>query len=728
MKLLQFTHKIDAKLDDWLSTGQNNSSNKHLKKYYLYGQIGFLFLTFTLLIFSLILSVEMYVQYSLVCLAYGLVMLLAFSLIEKIERIILITKFGFEVIILLYVAKMGGVLTCGGLIIAGLVPVLFTLIINKYKWMITIFSFYLVSLCLLLVFNGKLSGKDLLTAQQNLVYFIFQLSGIAIYILTFAFYSQTIYTNLERQETLRQKELNEAKTRLYTNITHEFRTPLTVILGLADSLKSNGQNNIPEKANTIIKNGKNLLHLVDQMLDLSKLESGRMLVNKISANIIPFLKYVFQLQEFYAEEKNISMAFSSESQSYALEFDPEKIAAIVSNLLSNAIKFTPEGGQISMKVYHADENICIEIKDNGIGIPSEKLETIFDRFYQVDGANTRKEGGAGIGLAIIHEFVNLLNGSIEVKSNTSLGTIFTVKLPCIPSTEKSIASEALEEENKSWENNSDSNELFDITSNGHHRLLIIEDNPDVIGYLKACYQDHFSIHVAKDGKEGYKLAIDEIPDIVISDIMMPEMDGFELCKKLKDDYRTSHIPIILLTAKADIPSRIEGLETGADAYIVKPFNQLELLVRMQKLLELRRKLFQRYNHGNGLEFSSDPLIQKEDQFIKKLNDIIWKNVEDESFNIRTLCDEMAMSKSQLYRKFRALTNLSVAKYIRSCRMKRAKELLQTTSMNITEISFEVGMKSISTFSRLFKEEFGENPTKYRDHIYKNVQNKTRIPR
>ena len=255
------------------------------------------------------------------------------------------------------------------------------------------------------------------------------------------------------------------------------------------------------------------------------------------------------------------------------------------------------------------------------------------------------------------------------------------------------------------------------------RLLIIEDNPDVVGYLKACYQNHFSIHVAKDGKEGYELAVQEIPDIIISDVMMPEMDGFELCKKLKDDYRTSHIPIILLTAKADIPSRIEGLETGADAYIVKPFNQRELLVRMQKLLELRRKAFpqvqQRKQHG----IFQDPVIQKEDLFFKKLNEIILKNLGDEFFNIQILCDEMAMSKSQLYRKFSALTNIPAAKYIRTLRMKKAKELLQTTSMNITEVGYEVGMKSVSVFSKLFKEEFGYSPTDFVHQTFKNQRSK-----
>ncbi|MGD9929108.1 MAG: ATP-binding protein [Mangrovibacterium sp.] len=581
--------------------------------------------------------------------------------------------------------------------------------------MILVFSTYFISVSYLAIVDKHLPGKEALSPDLNLILWALNLLVITTVVFIFALLAQRIYTNLERREAERQKEISDAKTRLYTNITHEFRTPLTVILGLADSAKNSEQNNIPRKMDTIIKNGKNLLQLVDQMLDLSKLESGRMSVNKISANIIPFLKYVFQLQEFYAEDKNISMRFSSESQSYEIEFDPEKVASIVSNLLSNAIKFTPDGGEISMKVCRNDESICVEIKDNGIGIPPEKQETIFDRFYQVDGDATRKEGGAGIGLAITRELVQLLEGTIEVQSHPGVGTAFTVKLPYIPASEKPVEMINAGDETGSGEHD-EADDFLHIGSCDQQRLLIVEDNPDVVGYLKACYQNHFSIHEAKDGKEGFQLAVNETPDIIISDVMMPQMDGFELCRKLKEDFRTSHIPIILLTAKADIPSRIEGLETGADAYIVKPFNQRELLVRMQKLLELRRKLFQRYATEKSPEISSDPVLQKEDRFIQKINEIIEKNLGDEFFNIHALCSEVAMSKSQLYRKFKALTNQSAAKHIRTLRMKKAKELLQTTSMNITEVGYEVGMKSVSVFSKSFKEEFGYSPS---DFVHRN---------
>ncbi len=708
----RFFDQVDTKLERIIDASKLSPGEELTKKYMLTQGIaantGFLLF----LLLAWIINAKMLAEFCLVYIPFMIIEIYLCLKSVKTSRVIFYFKIAMIVISSIYVVRMGGLLTSGGLFLLSVQAVTSTAILRDLRKILTVSIVFVVVMMFLFVFEPLFPTRYALNPQQNSIAFTMSIVFITGYIFFFSLYSSNLYSKLEQRETQRQKELNDAKTRLYTNITHEFRTPLTVILGMADSLKKNGQNNIPEKMDTITKNGKNLLQLVDQMLDLSKLESGRMSVNKISANIIPFLKYAFQLQEFYAEEKNISMHFFSESQSYEIEFDPEKTAAIVSNLLRNAIKFTSNGGQISMKVFQSNEKICIEIKDNGIGVPQEKLETIFDRFYQVDGANTRKEGGAGIGLAVTRELVNLLKGSIEVKSNPGLGTIFTVKLPYIPAVEKSLAIADAYEETELWEDQSDPADVLQLKSNGHQRLLIIEDNPDVIGYLKACYQNQFSIHTAKDGKEGFQLAIEEIPDIIISDVMMPEMDGFELCEKLKEDYRTSHIPIILLTAKADIPSRIEGLETGADAYIVKPFNQRELLVRMQKLLELRRKLFRRYSSGNSLEFSSNPVIQKEDRFFKKLNEIILTNLGDEFFTIQVLCDEMAMSKSQLYRKFNALTNIPAAKYIRTLRMKKAKELLQTTSMNITEVGYEVGMKSVSGFSKLFKEEFGYSPTDF----------------
>lgn len=714
MSSVRIHQSFKARLN-YLLFDRFEASEKEMRKFHFKTQMGFLGGMIICLIESAIGNVPVIGYFGLTGIIFASGVLVIYFFIKKIKYLILAKDLGLEVIVFYFTYHTGGLLTCGGIILVGIIPVLGSLSFKNHRWIIPVFSTYFISVIYLAVADKHLPGKDLIPADWNLIFYAVTLLITTIVFFVFALMAQQIYTNLERREAARQKEISDAKTRLYTNITHEFRTPLTVILGMADSVKDNRQNNIPGKMDTIIKNGKNLLQLVDQMLDLSKLESGRMSVNKISANIIPFLRYVFQLQEFYAEEKNISMRFSSESQSYETEFDPEKLASIVSNLLSNAIKFTPDGGQISLTVYHKDEDICMEVKDNGIGIPQEKQETIFDRFYQVDGETTRKEGGAGIGLAITRELVHLLNGSIEVRSNPGVGTVFSVKLPYNAVTVKPGMVTDAAEDAELYESKPDTDDVRQISSTDKQRLLIIEDNPDVVGYLNACYQDYFSIYVAKDGLDGYQLAVELIPDIIISDVMMPLMDGFELCKKLKEDYRTSHIPIILLTAKADIPSRIEGLETGADAFIVKPFNHRELLVRMQKLLELRRRLFRRYSSGSALEFSNDPVIQKEDRFIRKMNEIILENMGDELFNVNVLCREMAMGKSQLYLKFKALTNQSVAKYIRTARLQKAKELLQTTSMNVTEVGYAVGMKSVSTFSQLFKEEFGESPKSFINH-------------
>ncbi|WP_394706692.1 ATP-binding protein [uncultured Draconibacterium sp.] len=569
---------------------------------------------------------------------------------------------------------------------------------------------FVIAMLSLFIFDPYFPKEHALNPQQNLLFFFVSLIIITGYIFFFSLYAVNLFAKMEEREAQRQKEMNAAKTRLYTNITHEFRTPLTVILGLADSLRS-GKKNSPELAKTIIKNGKSLLQLVDQLLELSKMESGSLSVKKINANIVPFLRYVFQLQEYYAEEKNIKMDFEADKQSYVLDFDPEKTTVIVSNLLGNAIKFTPAGGAVKMHVFVENGMLNIIVSDNGIGIPAEKQDKIFDRFYQTDDKNTRKAGGAGIGLALTRELVALLSGTIQVRSIPNEETVFTVKLPAtsILQAKESQQQELLLETERA------ETHPAKLRQTGKERLLIVEDNPDVLGYLQACYSDYFRIQLAKDGKEGFNKAVNEIPDVIISDVMMPEMDGFELCKKLKEDLRTSHIPIVLLTAKADIPSRIEGLEQGADAYVVKPFNQQELLVRLQKLLELRKKLYERFSKGNGFDYSKDPIMQREDRFMKKLNTTISENLNNEDFNIPELCEEMAMSKSQLYRKFKALTNQSVARYIRSVRMQKAKQLLSSSSMNITEIGYEVGMKSLSTFSQVFKEEFGESPREFLLH-------------
>lgn len=711
---------LDTTLEHLATKRNIDKENRYFFNYLITGGSGAQFLMGIMLIIALSLSIGIVVQFCIVQLVYSFLITMAgMWVVRKIDYLLFLEKIGMLAIVIFYVARMGGILTSGGFIFIGLAPVLHTLIFRNYRWMLTLFALFSLSVSTLVFFDNQLPGKELITYNQNRTLFLLNLLAITSYIFIFALYAQTIYKNLERRETQHQKELNESKTRLYTNITHEFRTPLTVILGLADSLINDASGAIHEKVITIRRNGKRLLQLVDQMLNLSKIESGNLDVHNTHGDVIPFLSYIFQLQEYYAREKKLHFTFEAARDSVYMDFDPEKMTTIVSNLLSNAIKFTPQGGIVTMKVQAREQSLTLCVKDNGIGIPEAQQKKIFERFYQVDDKDTRKVGGAGIGLALTRELITLMNGSIRLVSTPGETTEFTVTLPITATSKKASVIHEYSHGDiaQGLDYDFETDDERHPTRHGDNpRVLIIEDNHDVVTYLKTCYQDQFSIDIAFDGKQGYDKALETIPDAIISDVMMPQMDGFTLCKKLKEDYRSSHIPIILLTAKADIASRIQGLEQGADAYIVKPFNQQELRVRINKLLELRRKLYHRYRSGEPLDQTTSSFIRREDEFFNKVTEHIKLNLHTETFDVQTLCQEMAMSKSQLYRKFKTLTDISAAKYIRRLRMERSRHLLLTTSMSISEICNQVGIKNLPTFSIIFKDEYGYSPSEYVNHI------------
>ncbi|MCB0598221.1 MAG: helix-turn-helix domain-containing protein [Phaeodactylibacter sp.] len=549
---------------------------------------------------------------------------------------------------------------------------------------------------------------------------------------------------LERAENRRLKEFDAFKNQFYANITHEFRTPLTVIIGMARQMSDDPGKWFREGVNMIVRNGQNLLRLVNQMLDLSKLESGSMPVNLIQGDIIAYLRYVMESFHSLAENKNIRLCFLTDLEALRMDYDPEKVLAIVSNLLSNAIKFTPEGGDVQLIVDCYQPSVAgrpkqppnnqkpatgsyllLTVTDTGIGIPPEKLPFIFDRFYQVNDVAIRNAEGTGIGLALTRELVKLLQGEISVQSPAPKarrkGTEFLVKLPVTVTNQVPLEEEMetikIRKSLPPFANIATGKEA--VTEEGampaeeRPVLLIIEDNADVVLYLESFLAKDYRIEVAKDGQKGIQTAIEFVPDIIVSDVMMPVKDGFEVCNTLKKDERTSHIPIILLTAKADMPSRIEGLERGADAYLVKPFHKEELLVRLHKLVELRKQLQARYASFEPLPISENKGIQIEDAFMQKVRNILEEHLSDESFGIPGLCQALGMSRAQLYRKFKALTDQPVGHYFRSLRLNKAKALLLTTDLQISEIAYEVGFKEPSYFTRAFKEAFGVTPSEAR---------------
>lgn len=524
-------------------------------------------------------------------------------------------------------------------------------------------------------------------------------------------------TQTIREQTEALRELDEHKNRMYTNITHEFRTPLTVIMGLADQL------DLDERAPEMIsRNAGGLLNLVNQMLDLSKLESGKLSYEPVQGDIIPYLQYIGESFRSIAEVKSLKFHFLPDRSEIIMDYDPEKLSRVVGNLVSNAIKFTPAGGDIYLQVEGGRivEGILeIRVIDTGIGIPEGQLGKIFDRFYQVDDSHIRKGEGTGIGLTLVSEFVKLMGGTIGVRSKPGAGTTFVVSLPITHMAEREtqirIPHTHLDAAAGMHQPLVDHSTEETATGIERHVALIVEDNPDVVHYIGSCLRDTYHLLVAIDGQEGIEKALELIPDIIVSDIMMPVKDGFELCETLKNDARTSHIPIILLTAKADFESRLQGLTRGADAYLAKPFDKDELLIRIAKLIEQREVLRKRYTSGAfPLSPSSDPDVQIEDAFITKVNQVLIDNVEKEDFGIDDLSAAIHLGRTQLHSKLKALTGKSTGLYIRAVRIAESVRFLENPDYNISEVAYAVGFSDPKYFARTFKQEFGMTPSEWRE--------------
>ncbi|MEM6379982.1 MAG: ATP-binding protein, partial [Bacteroidota bacterium] len=401
-----------------------------------------------------------------------------------------------------------------------------------------------------------------------------------------------------------------------------------------------------------------------------------------------------------------------------MDFDAEKIGRIFSNLLSNALKFTPEGGHIYIRSEIRDQDFLLEIQDTGKGIPEMELPNIFNRFYQVDDSSTRKGEGTGIGLTLVKELILAMNGSISVESVEGKGTSFMIHLPitnAAPINQEENTWQALFVPQHTTKEEKDAQPIVDPIPSSEEKktILLIEDNADVIHYLIQCLQSDYQLEIAMDGQEGIGKAVENTPDFIISDVMMPEKNGFEVCQTLKADERTSHIPIVLLTAKADIDSKLEGLQHGADAYLAKPFHRQELLLHIENLLTLRQRLQTKYSQFTiidpDLTKDGESKLNREDVFLQKIRDLIERDLSNADIGLPQLVRSIGMSRSQIYRKVKALTGKSPTLYIRSIRLGHAKKMLETTDLNVSEVGYEVGFTSPVYFSQVFFEEFGIRP-------------------
>ncbi|REL38759.1 response regulator [Rhodohalobacter sp. SW132] len=522
---------------------------------------------------------------------------------------------------------------------------------------------------------------------------------------------------LERVEIDSLRKLDHLKSHFFANISHEFRTPLTLIIGQIETLlNSEDDRNRKKKLISVNNNAEQLLALINQLLDLSKLEAGKMEFSPEKQNIVSFLKNHLFSFESLAETKNISLNFTSARATIPVGFEADKMEKVFFNLFMNAFKFTEAGGRIDVSVETPQPDVVeIRVKDSGIGISKDRLPYIFDRFYQADPSSTRKYEGTGIGLALANELITLHSGTIDVESEEGVGTEFIIRLP-FQEDHVSDSYDAVMNEHVNGENVSPASALpdFEALLSDHDELvLIVEDNDDVRSFIREQLENDYKILEAANGLEGIAVSQGTIPDLIITDLMMPEMDGYAFSEKIRSDEKTSHIPIIMLTAKAGLDPKIEGLEAGIDAWLTKPFHVKELQIRVKALIQQRKNLKQQFSTATYFKPSVIAKTPVDQSFLGKAIEMIDSHLCEESFLVEDFAASLNMSISQLNRKLNALVDQPAGNFIRSVRLQRSAELLNQTDKTIAEICYDVGFNDQAYFSRAFKKQFGKSPSAFR---------------
>jgi signal transduction histidine kinase/ligand-binding sensor domain-containing protein/CheY-like chemotaxis protein len=528
-------------------------------------------------------------------------------------------------------------------------------------------------------------------------------------------------------EAEKLKELDRMKSRFFANISHEFRTPLTLILGPIKKLKATIANpDLLEDLNIMQRNASRLQRLIDQLLSLSRIEAGQMKLQASEANIVDFVKGYIGSFESAAIEKNIRMIFHSSQPCIPVCFDRDKMEKILYNLYSNALKFTAAGGLIEVNISGDQSFVFIAISDTGRGILPEHLPHVFDRFYQAANVGPEFQAGSGIGLSLVKELVELHRGAIEVESETDRGTTFTIRLPL---GHTHLEAKDLIKVKKTIENSGAEEIMIETRAEQHGLrkppqefaesrikplLLIVEDNPDMRNYIRGILEGPYLLAESQNGAAALEIILEFVPDLVISDVMMPEMDGYELCSKIKTDERTSHIPVILLTAKAGFEDRLEGLQTGAEEFLVKPFEPMELIIRVRNLIHQRQILREKYRKEfEHVELLPETSMNEMDiRFMEKARKVVGDHISNPDFHISDFSSQMNMSRVQLHRKLSALFNLSATAFVRTCRINEAARLFRNRSGNVTEVAYDVGFNNLSYFSKCFQKQFGMNPSEY----------------
>ncbi len=531
----------------------------------------------------------------------------------------------------------------------------------------------------------------------------------------------------EQVQLQRNRDINEAKLQFFTNISHEFRTPLTLILGPLQQLLTDykGSNLMYKKLLTIESNGQQLLQLINRLMDFRKLEKNQFELQAAQGNIVKFLKEIYLSFEEHAKLGDYNFDFKTTDEEILVYYDRQKLERAFFNLISNAFKFTAHGGTIKIRVSRDKNHIFIKVKDSGIGIAPEKQEKVFDRFYEIEAyrekPNTYTQG-TGIGLNIAKNIIHLHKGTVALKSKLDEGSSFTVALKLGKDhliDKEIIADFKFSDDVTQYTDHIDKMGTMDevkglsfINDDEKLNVLVVEDNASLRSFMSQLLSQYYNVLEAGNGEEAFKIIVNNNPDIIISDVVMPKMTGTELCSKVKGDARTSHIPVILLTSRTSLIYKIEGLESGADDYLSKPFDIRELQLRVKNLLLYKAKLKDKFTATDVLSPDEINVSSVDNELMKKAIQIVEDNIPNDQFDVPTFCSELGVSRTMLFIKVKAWTNFTPNEFIQHFRMKRAAQLLELGGLNISEVSYKVGFRNPKYFSKCFQKAYGETPSIY----------------
>jgi signal transduction histidine kinase/ligand-binding sensor domain-containing protein/DNA-binding response OmpR family regulator len=525
----------------------------------------------------------------------------------------------------------------------------------------------------------------------------------------------------ERHFARQMHELDLMKIKFFTNVSHEFRTPLTLMLTpLENLLKNIRQDHVVYKQLSLVhRNAQRLFNLVTQMLDFKKLEVEETQFRPERGDIIKFVEQIAQTFSELSEHKHIRYSFESAVESRYADFDQDKLSKVMYNLLSNAFKFTPENGQVTVKLrvingQGEEDQLEISVEDSGIGIPPEAQQKIFERFYQHPTPDHIMNQGSGIGLSIAGEFVKMHDGTLDLNSVTDVGSTFTVILPLRERHPRILQSEPAEIQ--TVQGNSLEIDLpAERPGKDRPVVLLVEDNDEFREYLGEVLRKDYQLLEAPNGKVGLDITLEKVPDLIVSDVMMPEMDGIQLCRIIKADRRISHIPVVLLTARAEEEQRLQGYQTGADAYVTKPFRLDILLVRIANLIRQREQLQHQFQQHIEIRPTKVAIRSLDEQFVDSAIKAVEDNLPNAEFTVEELSDAMSMSRVYLYKKILSLTGKTPIEFIRVIRIRRGAGLLEKSQLTVSEIAYQIGFNNPKYFAKLFKEEYKMLPTEYRRH-------------